>query len=123
MQTLYNGAVAYERIKSFIASIVLGLIGICLIGFAINTFLYPPPPPIKTSSIDLYNPPSTTQTGTLAWYWTSLIGLIFCLISYGLYFMATSQNETVKNVLAAQGAIDAFSFLSHNRGGDFNVGE
>jgi len=119
MQTLYNGAVGFERIKSFIASIVLGLIGICMIGCAINTFLYPPPPPPQTSSIT----PSTTQTSIQAWYWTSLSGLIFCLISYGFYFMATSQNETVKNVLAAQGAIDAFSFLSHNRGGDFNVGE
>jgi hypothetical protein len=119
MQTLYNGAVGFERIKHFTGSIVFGLVGICMIGSAINTLLYPPPPPTKTSS----NAPSTTQTGTLAWYWTSLFGLIFCLISYGLYFMATSQNETVKNVLAAEGAIDVFSFIANRHGGDFIQGE
>jgi len=119
MQTLYNGAVGYERVKSFIGSVIFGLIGIFMIGSAINTFLYPAPPPPPPN----LNTPSNTQTTTLAWYWISLIGLILCLFSYGLYFMATSQNETVKNVLAAQGALDAFSFLNNRQGGDFNTGE
>lgn len=122
METVYNTAVGYERIKMFTgmgASIIFGLI---MIICGIMTMVNPPPPP-PTNPIP-NTPTSTTTTTTLGWPWLILCGFVCFILAYGAYYMAT--NKSMENVLAAQGAFDAASTVSslfRHRGGIFDVGE
>jgi len=121
MDAIYNGAVGYERIKSFIGAIIVGLIGICLIICGISSLASPPSTPTNSTKTQ-----SSTETSN-NWLILSIIGIILLAISGALYFMATDTSKTTQNILAAQGAIDAtssvFSLFNNKNGGDFMIGE
>ena len=131
METVYNTAVGYQRMKMYTAMGACIILGIILIICAIMSIVNPTPPPPTSSTTPSQplptNPPTDatpTTTSSIGWPWLILCGCICFIIAYGAYYMAT--NKSMENVLAAQGAIDAASSVSSlfdRHGGVFDVGE
>lgn len=126
MDALYNGAVGYERMKSYIGSFVSGLLGVGIIICAIFSFATSLSSSSTTNPKKETNTPSDTNTSS-GWIFLCICGVILLVISTGLYYMATSTSKTTEHILAAQGAFDAtstiFSLFNHKRGGYFMEGE
>jgi uncharacterized membrane protein HdeD (DUF308 family) len=131
METVYNTAVGYERIKMYTAMGACIILGIILIICAIMSIVNPSSPPTNTTTNTTTNtstntPAETTPTTTssVGWPWLILCGLVCFILAYGAYYMAT--NKSMENVLAAQGAIDAASSVSSlfdKHGGLFDIGD
>lgn len=121
METVYNTAVGYERMKMYTTMGICIILGIIIMICAIISMMNPPPPEPKTNTPS----PQPTSSSTVGWLWLILFGILCFLTAYGCYYMAS--NKSMENVLAAQGAIDAASTVSsmfnHNKGGMFEVGE
>jgi len=138
MNLLYNGAVGYERFKNFWGAIISLFIGIILLIIGTIVFFNPPQPtPSNNIPINKSNTPSNTPSNTLSntpaepapspygWVILSVFGILLIIFSGIMYFLATDNSDTTKNILAAQGAYDAYSTIFGNRknGGYFIVGE
>ena len=126
MNTLYNGVVGYERFKNFWSAILFFFIGVILVICAIYSFLYPPQPKASTTpNGQPNNTPSEPAPSPYTWAIFSGFGVFSIIASGIMYFLATDNSETTKNILAAQGAYDAYSFIFNNRrnGGNFAIGE
>jgi drug/metabolite transporter (DMT)-like permease len=125
METVYNTAVGYQRMKMYSGMGIFIIIGIIMIICAIMSIMNksPPQPPINQPPSP--SPTSTPVTNTLGWPWLILIGFICFIVAYGFHYMAT--NKSMENVLAAQTTIEAASSVSNmfnnNRGGVFDIGE
>jgi uncharacterized membrane protein len=126
MNALYNGAVGYERFKNFWGAILCLFFGVIFIICAICSFLYPAQPKASTTpNGQPNNTPSEPAPSPYTWAIFSGFGVVLVILSGIQYFLATDNSETTKNILAAQGAYDAYSFIFNNRrnGGNFAIGE
>ena len=131
MNSLYNGAVAYERIKYGFISFVTGLLGVCVICCAISA--------IATSMSSVNSKPTTNATNNnentpspppqnsyIGGSILSCFGCILLLFSSLALYMSTSTSKANEHILAAQGvgdAVGAITSVIHKRGGYFKTGE
>jgi len=131
MNSLYNGAVAYERMKYAAISFITGLLGVCVICCAISA--------IATSMSSTNSPSATTATNNnqntpspppqnsyIGGSILSCFGCILLLLSSLSLYMSTSTSKTNEHILAAQGVGDAVGTIAsviHKRGGYFTSGE
>ena len=126
MDTLYNGVVDYERMKSYVGSFITGIIGIGMLIcglFSLASSLSNPTP--SQNKDNKNNTPSDSESSN-SWIFLSVLGIIFSLISAVLYYMATDTSKTTENMLAAKGAFDVSSSIFkifRRKGGYFDQGE
>jgi drug/metabolite transporter (DMT)-like permease len=123
MDTLYNGVVDYERMKSYVGSFITGIIGIAMLIWGLFSYassLSSPPP-----SQNKDNKPAESEPSN-SWIFLSVLGIIFSIISAVLYYIATDTSKTTENILAAKGAFDITSSIFkvfRRKGGYFDKGE
>lgn len=99
----------------------MSILGILFMISGIFIFFNPEKPKPSTPN----NTPSEPPPLPYAWAAFSGFGVLFVVISGVMYFLATDNSDTTKNILAAQGVYDAYSFMFPNRrnGGNFAIGE
>lgn len=129
MNILYNSAVSYQRMNSYIGSFILGILGVIFIfcGIFSLSSSFSKKNNTPSNTLNTPNTPSSSESTSDNWPMLFGLGIILSLLSWGLYFMATDTSKTTENTLATLGTFNALNgisgIFSNKRGGYFEIGE